>query len=192
MTVFTHHIYEFRKGLRNLVLHTMSGEEREWACRTLERKGIAYQMYPLDSGAVNVFFGATDCVEVVRAIGKPSLSDYTPEEDFILGTMLGYDRLLQCRRYLRFLKGAQAFTPPRGRDDIAAAISEDEPVVDDERLSPRSPTKADSHEQPSRIAAAHACSHGGDEPCTGCLTGNPCAACRERMAAAAAALEKTA
>jgi hypothetical protein len=48
-----------------------------------------------------VFFGADECVAVIRAIGKTSLSDYTPEEDFILGTMLGYGRLQQCARYIR-------------------------------------------------------------------------------------------
>ena len=37
---------------------------------------------------------------MVACIGKASLSDYTPEEDFILGTMLGYSRLQQCSRYL--------------------------------------------------------------------------------------------
>ena len=30
-----------------------------------------------------------------------SLSNLTDEEDFILGTMLGYDRVKQCERYLR-------------------------------------------------------------------------------------------
>jgi len=30
-----------------------------------------------------------------------SLSDLTDEEDFILGTMLGYDRVKQCERYLK-------------------------------------------------------------------------------------------
>jgi hypothetical protein len=38
---------------------------------------------------------------VIGRIGKTSLLDYTPEEDFILGTMLGYSRLEQRARYLR-------------------------------------------------------------------------------------------
>jgi hypothetical protein len=50
---------------------------------------------------------------VIRAIGKTSLSDYTPEEDFILGTMLGYGRLQQCVRYIRM----------RNRDDRRAVES---------------------------------------------------------------------
>lgn len=100
MTVFCHHIYEYKKGLRSLILHTMPGSTRTYVENKLERRGIAYQIYTLRNGNINVFFGAEECVAVIRAIGKPCLNDYTPEEDFILGTMLGYDRLLQCRRYL--------------------------------------------------------------------------------------------
>ncbi len=100
MTVFQHHIYEYRKGLRNLVLHTMPVSQRKEIEDCLFRKEIDFVIFPLGSMRINVFFGAGDCVEVVRRIGKASLSEYTPEEDFILGTMLGYDRLLQCRRYL--------------------------------------------------------------------------------------------
>lgn len=37
----------------------------------------------------------------LEKIGDKHLSDYTPEEDFILGTMLGYDRVQQCDRYLK-------------------------------------------------------------------------------------------
>lgn len=100
MSIFCHHIYEYKKGLRNLVLHTMPGATRADVEDKLKRLGIAYQIYTLPSGNINVFFGAEECVAVVCAIGKSFLNDYTPEEDFILGTMLGYDRLLQCRRYL--------------------------------------------------------------------------------------------
>ncbi len=101
MTVFQHHIYEYRKGLRNLVLHTMPASQLKDIEDCLCRKGIDFVAYPLGATRVNVFFGAGDCVEVIRRIGKPSLSEYSPEEDFILGTMLGYDKLQQCRRYLR-------------------------------------------------------------------------------------------
>ncbi|MBN2063189.1 MAG: DUF2023 family protein, partial [Sedimentisphaerales bacterium] len=40
--------------------------------------------------------------------GKPKLSDFTPEEDYILGIMLGYDRLKQCQRYVSMKKPATA------------------------------------------------------------------------------------
>jgi hypothetical protein len=38
---------------------------------------------------------------VIREIGDKKLNELTPEEDFILGIMLGYDRLRQCNRYLK-------------------------------------------------------------------------------------------
>ena len=58
--------------------------------------------YPLGCSRVNLFFGNSLCVEVVRRIAKPNLTEWTEEEDFILGILLGYDKLQQCRRFLDF------------------------------------------------------------------------------------------
>ena len=51
-------------------------------------------------GRVNVFFGSPECIRVLELIGRKSLRDFTREEDFILGIMLGYGRLEECRRYI--------------------------------------------------------------------------------------------
>ncbi|MBP3836286.1 MAG: DUF2023 family protein, partial [Pyramidobacter sp.] len=40
------------------------------------------------------------CIAVLEIFGSKSLSDYSKEEDFILGIMLGYGRLEECRRYI--------------------------------------------------------------------------------------------
>ncbi len=40
-------------------------------------------------------------IDVIKQMKFTSLSNLTDEEDFILGTMLGYDRLKQCERYLK-------------------------------------------------------------------------------------------
>ena len=103
MKVFQHHLYEYRKGLRNLILHTILADCRSRVEARLTKEGIAYEIYALSNGHMNVFFGAVECVNVIRAIGKSQLKDYTVQEDFILGIMLGYDRLLQCRRYLEMV-----------------------------------------------------------------------------------------
>jgi hypothetical protein len=103
MKVFNHHIYEYRKGLRNLILHTVSGKHQRQIEIRLKKLNIAYEIYALGNGNINVFFGAEECVDVIKAIAKPSLTDYTPQEDFILGTMLGYDCLQQCRRYMKLI-----------------------------------------------------------------------------------------
>lgn len=100
MKVLSHHVYEYKKGLRNLVLHTMNKRHLNAAKETLERNEIAYLIRNLGQNKINIFFGSKACVNVIEQFGYKSLSDFTPEEDFILGIMLGYDRLRQCDRYL--------------------------------------------------------------------------------------------
>ncbi len=92
MQILVHHIYEYKKGLRNLVLHTVCYNEREQTEELLIRRGINYYSQILPSGKINVFFGEANCVEIIKSFGDKSLNEFTDEEDFILGTMLGYDR----------------------------------------------------------------------------------------------------
>lgn len=98
--ILRHHIYEYKKGVRNMVLHTMCSSEQEEAERILEQRGISFFSKEVNPRKVNVFFGNSDCVKVVKLFGNISLSDYSPEQDFILGIMLGYNINLQCKRYL--------------------------------------------------------------------------------------------
>jgi hypothetical protein len=46
-------------------------------------------------------FGNEVCIEVLKEMGTKELSALTDEEAFMLGIMLGYDRLQQCARYLK-------------------------------------------------------------------------------------------
>ena len=100
MEVFRHHIYEFKKGLRNLILHTAPKSDVPEIVRMLESQGIAWKLSYLHNGYVNVFFGHPDCIAVLEVFGSKNLSDYTKEEDFILGIMLGYGRIEECRRFI--------------------------------------------------------------------------------------------
>jgi len=112
MKVFQHHVYEYRKGIRRLILHTTAQSNRAWIEHTLARKEIACLIYSLGENKINVFFGDDACVDVIRKFNKHNLYDLTDEEDFILGTMLGYDTALQCRRYLdRKAAGLRAAVP---------------------------------------------------------------------------------
>ncbi|MFI4913175.1 MAG: DUF2023 family protein [Sedimentisphaeraceae bacterium JB056] len=99
MYVFNHHIYEYRKGLRNLILFTTTADMRDQMVSKLQKYDISYLIYKVTDNKINIFFGNECCVEVLRGIGKNNLSLFTPEEDFILGIMLGYDSLKQCQRY---------------------------------------------------------------------------------------------
>lgn len=101
MKVFTHYLYEYKKGLRNLALHTGNVEERDAIEKKLKRENISYYIQNLNNTKMNVFFGDKVCVDVIKQMNFKSLSDLTDEEDFILGIMLGYDRLKQCERYLK-------------------------------------------------------------------------------------------
>ncbi len=104
MIVLRHHIYEYEKGIRNLVLHTLTQKYREEAEELLSKKNIAYVIYEVSSEKINIFFGNTNCIEVIKYFGDKSLSKYTPEEDFILGVLLGYNQLKQCERYLKMVE----------------------------------------------------------------------------------------
>lgn len=101
MRVFTHYLYDYKKGLRNLVLYTEDIKEKNAIEKKLKRKSISYHIKNLNSTKMNVFFGDEVCIDIIKQMKFKSLTNLTNEEDFILGIMLGYDRLEQCKRYLK-------------------------------------------------------------------------------------------
>ena len=101
MEIFNHHIYEYEKGLRNLILYTTKMLNKELIEIRLKNKKIPYIIYKVSKDKINVFFGNNYCIEVIEEIDKSDLKDYTDEEDFMLGIMLGYDRVKQCERYIK-------------------------------------------------------------------------------------------
>lgn len=105
MNVFYHLIYEFKKGVRDLVLCTLPSRFEEDVKKRLEKNKINYLIYKLSNGNINVFFGKESCLVVVNKIcvDKP-LNLLTPEEDFILGILLGYSIGEQCKRYCKRTK----------------------------------------------------------------------------------------
>lgn len=98
LRVFYHHIYEYKKGLRSLVLTTERADNREIIEARLKRENIPYVINDVNKKNINVFFGNNDCIKVVSTFNK-RLDKLTPEQDFMLGIMLGYDKILQCKRY---------------------------------------------------------------------------------------------
>lgn len=100
LKVFHHHIYEYKKGLRKLILTTEKSSSRAYIEKRLNKENIAYLIHEISPGKINVFFGNDICIKVVEQFNS-SLNKLTPEEDFILGTLLGYSKLQQCERYLK-------------------------------------------------------------------------------------------
>ena len=121
LQVFSHHIYEYKKGLRNLILTTEKESDRAFIVSRLEHEkkniksaaqkygsnitDLDYYIQNVNENKINVFFGNPQSIAVIKSFGKEKLSEYTPEQDFILGTLLGYDKIQQCFRYLKLLAG---------------------------------------------------------------------------------------
>lgn len=100
LRVFRHHIYEYKKGIRNLILTTEKSVYRDKIENRLQHEAIDYVIHDIGSGKINVYFGDKPCVDVVKTL-NPQLNKQTPKEDFMLGIMLGYDKVRQCERYLK-------------------------------------------------------------------------------------------
>ena len=100
LRVFHHHIYEYKKGIRNLILTTEKAKYRNTIEQRLQHENIDYVIHEIDNNKINVYFGEKPCVDVVKTF-NPKLNKLTPEQDFMLGIMLGYDRVRQCERYMK-------------------------------------------------------------------------------------------
>ena len=101
MNVLRQFIYEIDKGIRDLALHTVKGENLADYCDYLKKENIDFALQKIDNNKINIFLGKKECVDIVNTFIHKHLNALTPAEDFILGIMLGYSRFEQCKRYLK-------------------------------------------------------------------------------------------
>jgi len=109
-SVLNEQIYGYKHGIRPLVLQTMQMKDKQDIENRLQRDKLDYYLQPAPGEKnLNVFFGDKPCVDVIKSFQGKALSpsSLSPEQDFILGVLLGYDRTKQCERYLK-LKEAEA------------------------------------------------------------------------------------
>ena len=72
MKMFMHHIYEYKKGVRDLILCTMCRTCAELVTERLRRQQIEYLAQDIDGQRVNLYFGKRACLDAVRMfIDKP-------------------------------------------------------------------------------------------------------------------------
>jgi hypothetical protein len=100
LRLFHHHVYEYRRGVRALFLMTISLRELTLVLVELEAYGLHHFVQDVSPVKANLFFGRPAFVAVARSFVTRRLNALTAEEDFILGTLLGYDHEQQCRRFL--------------------------------------------------------------------------------------------
>lgn len=99
LKVLMNHIYEYKKGVRRMILFTCNRRYEAFAVQRLSRQAIDYVVQPAGKENVNVYFGRRECLDAIRLFVTRPLNELSPEEDFILGAMLGYDICAQCKRY---------------------------------------------------------------------------------------------
>ena len=97
--VLMNHIYEYKKGVRSMILFTCNRRLETFATQRLRRQSIDYVVQPAGKDSINVYFGRRECLDAIRLFVTRPLNELTPEEDFILGALLGYDICAQCERY---------------------------------------------------------------------------------------------
>ncbi|MGN1124751.1 MAG: DUF2023 family protein [Candidatus Gastranaerophilaceae bacterium] len=99
--VLNEQIYGYKHGIRPLVLQTMDANDKDAIEKRLKRDNLNYHLAPTPNGKnLNVFLGDKACVDVIKSFGNEPLYNMSPEKDFMLGILLGYDKTKQCERYL--------------------------------------------------------------------------------------------
>lgn len=114
MKVLMNHIYEYEKGVRQMVLYTFNGKYEQAVVNRLRNEGIDFVAQRIGNGNVNLFFGRKACIDAIRLFVTRPLYELSPEEDFILGALLGYDINLQCECYCR-RKGGRCTHCPKAQ-----------------------------------------------------------------------------
>lgn len=72
MKMLLHHIYEFRKGVRDLVLCTLCPTCAGLLIERLRSQGIDYLLQPVTEQKVNLYFGKRSCLDAVQTfVDKP-------------------------------------------------------------------------------------------------------------------------
>ena len=108
LKVLSNHIYELQKGVRQMVLFTCPKQYEDCAKKRLCSQNMDFVLQPAGKNNLNFYIGRKECLNAIRLIVTRPLNELSPEEDFILGTMLGYDLCAQCERYCERCKKRKA------------------------------------------------------------------------------------
>ena len=66
LKVLMNHIYEYKKGVRRMILFTCNRRYEAFAVQRLSRQAIDYVVQPAGKENVNVYFGRRECLDAIR------------------------------------------------------------------------------------------------------------------------------
>lgn len=78
MKMFMHHIYEFKKGVRSLVLCTMCRTCASIVAERLRGQQIGYMIQEVSEKKVNLYFGKQECLDAVKTFIHKPLNRLSP------------------------------------------------------------------------------------------------------------------
>lgn len=108
MQILVNSIYELNKGVRHLFLLTAGRSDLPRIRSRLEIEGVDYFVQDINATKCNIFFGKQVLVQTARYIAMKPLNRISPEEDFMLGILLNYDKERQCQRFLSMVEARQS------------------------------------------------------------------------------------
>ena len=73
LKVLMNHIYEYKKGVRQMILFTMNKRYEQFAIQRLERQNIPYVLQPAGKNTLNLYFGKKECLDAIRLSHSPCL-----------------------------------------------------------------------------------------------------------------------
>ena len=68
MKVLMNHIYEYKKGVRRMVLFTFNKKYEDFAIRRLKSQNIKYIIQSVGNDRLNLYFGREECLNAIRMI----------------------------------------------------------------------------------------------------------------------------
>lgn len=77
------------------------------ALHKIKAANLFYYIHPINETKCNLFFGKKECIQMVQEFCNKPLNELSIEEDFMLGTILGYGVEEQCQRYMKRRKALE-------------------------------------------------------------------------------------
>lgn len=66
LKVFLNHVYEYKKGVRRMVLYTVNRKYEAFATARLRSQHIDFLVQPASDTSINLFFGRPECIRAIR------------------------------------------------------------------------------------------------------------------------------